>query len=250
VISFKKEVDEIFGKIREKQEKIEKYRNKYRHREVQLQESIHAGRSRLSRAREAQYVLDIRNWQRLVLQLQDEVVDLAQMASDIGDLRERQFEEEVAKREIERHYSGGIRKTLVSSTSLPATSQRVFSGGRSCHGALGVDEKRTANQDDGGASDNPRPQERNKKRARLRRSTPSSLAGRTKPSVEPAIGDLDQDIVMDDNGKSRKESDGEERLYCYCQQHIDSSMVRCDGEECQYEWFHLHCLAFTEQPAK
>mmetsp|Transcript_9241 Transcript_9241/g.12705 ORF Transcript_9241/g.12705 Transcript_9241/m.12705 type:complete len:230 (-) Transcript_9241:157-846(-) len=39
-----------------------------------------------------------------------------------------------------------------------------------------------------------------------------------------------------------------EELYCYCQRPSYGDMVGCDGENCQYEWFHFECVGLTQQP--
>lgn len=35
---------------------------------------------------------------------------------------------------------------------------------------------------------------------------------------------------------------GEEMLYCICQQRATGDMIGCDNENCPYKWFHYSCL--------
>lgn len=41
--------------------------------------------------------------------------------------------------------------------------------------------------------------------------------------------------------------DPNEPVYCSCRGVSSGSMVGCDSEDCQFEWFHLACVGLTEQ---
>jgi hypothetical protein len=43
-------------------------------------------------------------------------------------------------------------------------------------------------------------------------------------------------------------ADPSEPRYCFCQRVAFGRMVACDGEGCQYEWFHFICVGLTEDP--
>lgn len=35
-------------------------------------------------------------------------------------------------------------------------------------------------------------------------------------------------------------------IFCYCQQGETDTMVACDNQNCQYQWFHLQCLGLKK----
>ncbi|KRZ77486.1 Inhibitor of growth protein 2, partial [Trichinella papuae] len=37
-------------------------------------------------------------------------------------------------------------------------------------------------------------------------------------------------------------------VYCICQKVMQDSMVACDGEDCQYQWFHFKCVNVLSKP--
>ncbi|CAH0407416.1 unnamed protein product [Chilo suppressalis] len=40
-----------------------------------------------------------------------------------------------------------------------------------------------------------------------------------------------------------------ESIYCYCGKDVpDAPMIGCDGDECEYEWYHYACVGITEAP--
>lgn len=45
------------------------------------------------------------------------------------------------------------------------------------------------------------------------------------------------------------EGPGEDR-YCYCDGVSNGDMIRCDGANCEREWFHLDCAGLSRAPAK
>lgn len=47
---------------------------------------------------------------------------------------------------------------------------------------------------------------------------------------------------------SERGDNGEEPVYCYCQQVLFGQMMACDGDQCSREWFHLQCLGFDSPP--
>lgn len=46
------------------------------------------------------------------------------------------------------------------------------------------------------------------------------------------------------------DENGEEPLYCYCQQVSYGEMVACDAEDCPREWFHLECVGLGRAPGR
>ena len=46
------------------------------------------------------------------------------------------------------------------------------------------------------------------------------------------------------------DEDLDEERYCYCNGVSYGEMVGCDGDECQREWFHLHCVGLAKAPAR
>uniref|UniRef100_T1KIJ1 Inhibitor of growth protein n=1 Tax=Tetranychus urticae TaxID=32264 RepID=T1KIJ1_TETUR len=56
-------------------------------------------------------------------------------------------------------------------------------------------------------------------------------------------------MPVDENGTPVDWScDPNEPRYCLCNQISYGSMVACDNEECQFEWFHYGCVGITQPP--
>ncbi|XTI94209.1 hypothetical protein V2W45_1437274 [Cenococcum geophilum] len=47
-----------------------------------------------------------------------------------------------------------------------------------------------------------------------------------------------------------EEIDPDEPRYCICQDVSFGTMIACENEECEREWFHLECVGMTEIPAR
>lgn len=45
-----------------------------------------------------------------------------------------------------------------------------------------------------------------------------------------------------------RKNNGDEPLYCYCNQVSYGEMVGCDGDDCKREWFHLPCTGLATLP--
>ncbi|KAJ7070663.1 hypothetical protein C8F01DRAFT_1013440 [Mycena amicta] len=39
------------------------------------------------------------------------------------------------------------------------------------------------------------------------------------------------------------------KVYCVCQRQSFGEMIACDGDRCQWEWFHLACIGMTATPS-
>ena len=56
----------------------------------------------------------------------------------------------------------------------------------------------------------------------------------------------------DEEGEGEEGEDEEEvmdtRRYCYCNEVSHGQMVACDSDDCEREWFHLHCIGLTRPP--
>ncbi|XP_053205418.1 inhibitor of growth protein 3-like [Panonychus citri] len=56
-------------------------------------------------------------------------------------------------------------------------------------------------------------------------------------------------MTVDERGSTENWTcDPDEPRYCLCNQISYGSMVACDNEECQFEWFHYGCVGITQPP--
>ncbi|KAF9786294.1 hypothetical protein BJ322DRAFT_1058736 [Thelephora terrestris] len=67
----------------------------------------------------------------------------------------------------------------------------------------------------------------------------SPLPRRQTPSVE---AEEDAEGEEDDGNEEDK------NLYCFCQKLSYGTMVGCDDDDCQYQWFHVGCVGLKDPP--
>lgn len=77
--------------------------------------------------------------------------------------------------------------------------------------------------------------------------------GRKKKSVEQEPADSASDAVAAPRGKKKPRAgrlfkSTDNRLYCTCRQKESAFMIRCDNEDCKFEWFHFTCLGIDKAP--
>lgn len=227
------------------------YRNKCIQREALLQQAIRASRSRLSNAREARYVDEIRNWQHRMLQLHEENIALLQKATDIIAHCLGQFGSHVATLVSEGQLPVNALEPAEQPSNLTAASQHIVSGGGSAREAAGIRVTRAHNHNNGGTPAIPRLQLRSNKRLKIGHLTTSSTSSVGSYTTKPAkrvVGEHVGGNAIDEDEDSSTGEDADWKVYCYCQQGSDGHMVRCGDEECPYKWFHLRCLPFVEEP--
>ena len=52
----------------------------------------------------------------------------------------------------------------------------------------------------------------------------------------------------DPHSQDAEDSDGDDGVFCVCQETVYGDMVACDGPDCPYEWFHFECVGLSEEP--
>ncbi|TKA25243.1 hypothetical protein B0A50_05941 [Salinomyces thailandicus] len=50
-------------------------------------------------------------------------------------------------------------------------------------------------------------------------------------------------------GSKRQKTHAGQVRYCFCDQPESGSMVGCDGEDCERQWFHFECVGLAQVPA-
>ena len=57
------------------------------------------------------------------------------------------------------------------------------------------------------------------------------------------------DIIQDEMGvlDEVELSSEDEEAYCLCGEENTLEMIGCDSNICEYEWFHYHCVGFTDE---
>ncbi|CAI6322094.1 unnamed protein product [Periconia digitata] len=55
--------------------------------------------------------------------------------------------------------------------------------------------------------------------------------------------------IAPEQESQESEVDGEEPLYCYCNQVSFGNMIACDNDSCPREWFHLPCVKLDRAPS-
>ncbi|CAK5264474.1 unnamed protein product [Mycena citricolor] len=61
------------------------------------------------------------------------------------------------------------------------------------------------------------------------------------------------DVAVAEGANGEAGGDGEQdaddgKLYCTCQRVSFGQMIGCDGDDCQWEWFHIGCVGLTDSP--
>jgi len=54
--------------------------------------------------------------------------------------------------------------------------------------------------------------------------------------------------VKDADSHDSGTANGEEEKYCHCQRFSFGSMIACDNDDCEYEWFHFECVSLGSKP--
>ncbi|EHA53996.1 hypothetical protein MGG_10164 [Pyricularia oryzae 70-15] len=157
-----------------------------------------------------------------------------------------------------------------SSTPGPVTSSRPTSRGKAASQeppTLASD--RTRRQSTARNTPAPVPEPQRQPGKRIKRPAPgvvsrtnsggSSAVGRRKaaPKVTKAASKLkkergqqmetDVEVEVDDEGNV---IDPDEPRYCLCNGVSFGTMIACENENCQYEWFHLECVKLEATPAR
>ncbi|PVI00351.1 hypothetical protein DM02DRAFT_614445 [Periconia macrospinosa] len=95
------------------------------------------------------------------------------------------------------------------------------------------------------------------KRGHKKNAPSTNIAGVQSPALEPApeVKSTAQSsrassiAPEQDSQDAESDEDGEEPLYCYCNQVSFGSMVACDNDSCPREWFHLPCVKLDRAPS-
>ncbi|XP_033747952.1 uncharacterized protein LOC117332971 [Pecten maximus] len=53
-------------------------------------------------------------------------------------------------------------------------------------------------------------------------------------------------LSLRNDGESNLADANRQDIYCFCQQGETDTMVACDNQNCNYQWFHLSCLKLTK----
>ncbi|KAL4795595.1 hypothetical protein BDV19DRAFT_167480 [Aspergillus venezuelensis] len=70
-----------------------------------------------------------------------------------------------------------------------------------------------------------------------------------KKRVGPRESGVGQDIRIDEDGVL-EEIDPNEPRYCICGDVSFGTMICCENQDCDREWFHLNCVGLTEVPSR
>ncbi|KAL4943019.1 hypothetical protein BDV06DRAFT_151150 [Aspergillus oleicola] len=70
-----------------------------------------------------------------------------------------------------------------------------------------------------------------------------------KKRVGPRESGIGQDIRIDEDGVL-EEIDPNEPRYCLCGDVSFGTMICCENQDCDREWFHLNCVGLTEVPSR
>ncbi|KAF8543313.1 inhibitor of growth proteins N-terminal histone-binding-domain-containing protein [Trichophaea hybrida] len=269
------EIQHIYEELSAKDRLLSEHRSTYLTRDASLQKHIRLHGSHLENPKESVYIDQIRKNQRLVLQLQDEKLALAQKALDLIDKHSRRLDGQIANLVRDGLMPADALTPAPPPSNLPAASQHV--GGRGIRQSPGLGLGRTFSERTGTPGT---PRDSANKRLKLssglpmstpsissalagrpstpgiktessRAGTPSGHSGtrktgRKKPPVKRVV-DEDGDEEDDEDEEEGGEGD-DKRLYCVCQQVSYGSMVGCDDKDCPYEWFHWGCVHLTEEP--
>ncbi|KAI4851365.1 hypothetical protein E4T44_02178 [Aureobasidium sp. EXF-8845] len=49
---------------------------------------------------------------------------------------------------------------------------------------------------------------------------------------------------------SKRALKSSEKLHCICAQKAYGTMIACDNEDCELEWFHIYCVCLGSLPSK
>ncbi|WWD18603.1 hypothetical protein CI109_103056 [Kwoniella shandongensis] len=80
---------------------------------------------------------------------------------------------------------------------------------------------------------------------------PSSHSNRNRHHSVASLSDFDVDVDADGEAEDAEGEvdmaegeggEGDETLYCTCQQKSYGEMIGCDNDKCKYEWFHVKCV--------
>ncbi|KAF2151061.1 hypothetical protein K461DRAFT_279834 [Myriangium duriaei CBS 260.36] len=105
-------------------------------------------------------------------------------------------------------------------------------------------------EDDSSASDS-RPASRAKRPGRTSRRQESRARSPVKEELPPVPPlEVDGDIEEDEGGEDHDPDDPDEPKYCYCGRGSYGTMIGCENENCEREWFHLECTGLRAVPSE
>ncbi|ORX34705.1 hypothetical protein BD324DRAFT_634571 [Kockovaella imperatae] len=119
---------------------------------------------------------------------------------------------------------------LANGTVLPAGDRRGSRAGRAGQKRSRADDEDGEEESDG---DDVKPK-------RTNGSAPSAFMSRKSSG-------MDDSDALDGDGQG-VDGDADTKLYCTCRQISYGEMIACDDEECEVEWYHIHCLGFDKPP--
>jgi hypothetical protein len=72
----------------------------------------------------------------------------------------------------------------------------------------------------------------------------NSTEGELPTTMTVAARKMTEDAVKDNDG----DTNADEPRYCYCNDVSCGSMISCDAEDCEREWFHMECIGLEVAP--
>lgn len=78
--------------------------------------------------------------------------------------------------------------------------------------------------------------------------TQQSVAAASRSSSPTVVGNIVNNVAIEEPMEEEWTYDPNEPRYCICNQVSYGDMVACDNQDCPYEWFHYPCVGITAPP--